>query len=123
MCPIFYSFSVLQVAYTEWLGDGRTLLNAFGPSQSICGFTVEIPVRSSASNETPATFNIGGKTRLYVLDCDIKFVAVGCVGKIFVSSPTVGLGYVEDPEDTTQLFMVDPFRKKSRMYRTGDFGQ
>ncbi|KIN96133.1 hypothetical protein M404DRAFT_33536 [Pisolithus tinctorius Marx 270] len=41
------------------------------------------------------------------------------VGEIFVSGPTVSLGY---PEATAQFFMTDPFRKEFRMYRTGDFG-
>ncbi|KIO03628.1 hypothetical protein M404DRAFT_64715, partial [Pisolithus tinctorius Marx 270] len=120
---VFTGEPLTRFVREKWLSDGRTLLNGFGPSESVCGFTVETPVRSSASNETPVGFGIGGQTRFYVLDCDMKFVPVGCVGEIFVSGPTVGLGYLGDPEATAQSFMVDPFRKEFRMYRTGDFGR
>ncbi|KAF9244443.1 hypothetical protein BU15DRAFT_42039, partial [Melanogaster broomeanus] len=107
----------------KWLAYGKTLLNAFGPSESICGFAVETPVHSSASNETPVGFSIGGQTRLYILYPDMKLAPIGCVGEIFVSGPSVGLGYLGDPDATAQLFVEDPFRKEFRMYRTGDFGR
>ncbi|KAI5991987.1 hypothetical protein F5J12DRAFT_897355 [Pisolithus orientalis] len=97
---VFTGEALTQFVREKWLGDGRTLLNAFGPSESICAFTVEVPVRSSASNNTPVGFR-----------------------EIFVSGPTVGLGYLGDPEATARSFLMDPFRREFRMYRTGDFGR
>ncbi|KIN96151.1 hypothetical protein M404DRAFT_1007001 [Pisolithus tinctorius Marx 270] len=120
---VFTGETLTKFVREKWLGEGRTLLNAFGPSESICALTVETPVRSSASNNTPVGFSIGGQTRLYVLGSDMKFEPVGCVGEIFVSGPTVGLGYLGDPEATARSFLMDPFRREFRMYRTGDFGR
>ncbi|KAF9244447.1 hypothetical protein BU15DRAFT_71434 [Melanogaster broomeanus] len=53
----------------------------------------------------------------------MKLAPIGCVGEIFVSGPSVGLGYLGDPDATAQLFVEDPFRKEFRMYRTGDLGR
>ncbi|KAF9230315.1 hypothetical protein BU15DRAFT_69299, partial [Melanogaster broomeanus] len=53
----------------KWLAYGKTLFNAFGP--------IETPVHSSASNETPVGFSIGGQTRLYILYPDMKLAPIG----------------------------------------------
>ncbi|KAJ6583770.1 hypothetical protein B0H10DRAFT_2096372 [Mycena sp. CBHHK59/15] len=111
-----------RFARERWLEQGVCLQNCYGPTESVCGFTLESPVHSSMSNRTPVGFSLG-TTRTYVLDSALRPVGVGCIGEICVSGPTVGLGYYGEPEKTAAAFVNDPFRPGFRMYRTGDSGR
>ena len=54
-----------------------------------------------------------------------RLAAVGEVGEIWVRSPHVALGYLDDPEPTAERFAPSPFtgRADDRVYRTGDLGR
>ncbi|MFJ2031743.1 AMP-binding protein [Streptosporangium sp. NPDC087985] len=58
--------------------------------------------------------------RLYVLDDDIRPLAVGGAGTLYVGGPGVARGYLDDPAATVNRFLPDPFAADgSRMFATG----
>jgi len=63
--------------------------------------------------------------RIYLLDEQLRRVAHGEAGEICIGGPTVGLGYLNQPELTAEKFPFDPFSivADARLYRTGDLGQ
>ncbi|EGN97223.1 hypothetical protein SERLA73DRAFT_161377 [Serpula lacrymans var. lacrymans S7.3] len=110
-------------ARERWIEAGKTVCNAFGPTETICCFMLENPVRSSESNETPCGLTLNKTTRVYCLNPSLESVPVGCVGEICISGPTVGMGYFGNVEKSQEAYVTDPFRKEYRMYRTGDLGR
>ena len=63
--------------------------------------------------------------RIYLLDEQLRCVPDGEAGEICIGGPTVGLGYLNQPELTAEKFPFDPFSivAEARLYRTGDLGR
>ncbi|CAD5209355.1 unnamed protein product [Bursaphelenchus xylophilus] len=65
--------------------------------------------------------------KVLILDQNQKKVPIGVPGEIFVSGPTLALGYLNRPELNKNRFLTVPEEYQSevgtnRMYRTGDWG-
>lgn len=100
------------------------LMNAYGPAE--CGIThVKYHIRP---NEAPN--NVGHPTGgaawlVHQQDVD-SLVPLGAVGEVILEGPTVGPGYLNEPEKTAAAFIPAPRwhqalqRPHHRMYRTGD---
>jgi acyl carrier protein len=64
--------------------------------------------------------------RVHILDDQRLLVPIGVVGEIAVSGPVVGLGYVNDPALSNEVFVENPYATHSldlRLYLTGDLGR
>jgi amino acid adenylation domain-containing protein len=100
-------------------GAGRTLLNAYGPTEAtICAAIT----RESVSAERPTLGRPWAHTRLYVLDARLEPVPPGVPGELFISGVGLARGYVRRPDLTAERFLPNPFSDTpgARMYRTGD---
>lgn len=63
-------------------------------------------------------------TRIYLMDPAMNVTAGDIDGEIYVASPNLARGYVDDASATAERFLPDPFGPPGgRMYRTGDFGR
>lgn len=109
--------TVPQALVDRWAGDGRTLVNVYGPTETTIAVTLGAlregdPVR------------LGGTlpgTRLYVLDPYLRPAPAGVAGELYIAGPGVARGYHGDPLRTAERFVPDPFEADgSRMYRSGD---
>ena len=98
------------------------LMNAYGQTEcsddvATCSFAAP-PASLTAVPIGKPILN----TRLYVLDSHLQPAPIGVSGELYVGGFAVGRGYHDDPAQTGQRFLHDPFSKRrgARLYRTGD---
>ncbi|HEX8437261.1 amino acid adenylation domain-containing protein, partial [Archangium sp.] len=104
---------------TKRWGAGRRFINAYGPTEiTVCA---TLATCEPGASVTPLGPPIGG-ARLYVLDAELRPVALGVRGELYVGGAGVSRGYYGRPELTAERYLSDPFSDEpgARMYRTGD---
>ena len=100
--------------------QGMKFYNGYGPTECTIFTTTyhvekkmkEIPIGKPLDN-----------MRLYIVDPQGHRLPVGAAGELWVSGPQVSRGYLNRPEKTAEVYIVNPFtteEKYSRVYRTGD---
>ncbi|MFG2914285.1 amino acid adenylation domain-containing protein [Kitasatospora sp. NPDC048298] len=94
------------------------VFNAYGPTEGtvFCSFGL---VPEDGTDEP----TIGPPTAdavVHVLDGNLRPVAPGRPGELYLGGVGVAHGYVNRPRTTAERFLPDPFREGGRMYRTGD---
>lgn len=92
-------------------------LNGYGPTENTTATSIgEIDLRDDplpAGRPMPNTF-------VLILNEKGDRAPPGCIGEIWTGGASVGLGYVNNPEQTQQSFIET---KYGRLYRTGDLGR
>ncbi|MCP4216284.1 MAG: amino acid adenylation domain-containing protein, partial [bacterium] len=56
----------------------------------------------------------------YILDPNLALVPMGTTGELCVAGDGVGRGYLNRPQETSEKFVKNPFKKDQRLYRSGD---
>lgn len=103
-----------------------TLINAYGASE--CSDDVSLHRLTKAPAIATGIVPVGAplpNTQLYVLDASLQPQPVGVTGELCIGGAGVGRGYVNDPAQSRQRFLPDPFSRQagSRLYRTGDLAR
>ncbi|MBQ9466139.1 MAG: amino acid adenylation domain-containing protein [Muribaculaceae bacterium] len=99
---------------------GYNFYNGYGPTECTI-FTTTFPVKSKLKD-----IPIGkplDNMHLYIVDQEGRRQPAGATGELWVSGPQVGMGYLNRPEKTVEVFISNPFDenpKYGRVYRTGD---
>jgi amino acid adenylation domain-containing protein len=98
---------------------GRRFLNAYGPAEaSIWASSAEcLP-----DGRPPSIGEAIPGCELYVLDSELRPVANGQTGELYLGGLGVARGYLGQPALTAERFIPDPFGRHAggRLYRTGD---
>src|SRR5205085_385845 len=109
----------------RWLGryPQTPLVNAYGPTE--CSDDVTHYVIREPPPEGSFSTPIGRpilNTQIYILDRHFSPLPVGVAGEVFVGGSGVGRGYFDEPAQTAEVFVPNPFAAEpgARLYRTGD---
>lgn len=94
------------------------IINQYGPSEATIGV--------SYKELNNARFISVGKPmvgcRLYVLDDHLLPLPINAVGEIFIAGVCLADGYQNNPEQTDEVFINNPFEPNELMYRSKDLG-
>jgi D-alanine--poly(phosphoribitol) ligase subunit 1 len=118
-----YPVARLRRFHEAFAGHAQ-LINCYGPTETSCicsGLPITAPILETTEGLAPlGQLNPGFSYR--ILDEDLQPVAAGEAGELWLGGPCVGLGYINNPEETARRFRQDPLTDGYRaiLYRTGD---
>nr|WP_195911343.1 non-ribosomal peptide synthetase [Streptomyces kaniharaensis] len=102
---------------------GVPLHNLYGPTEASVDVTYWECVAEPGALSVPIGRPVWN-TRLHVLDADLRPVAVGETGELYLSGLQLARGYLNRPALSAERFVADPYGPPgSRMYRTGDLAR
>ncbi|KIA75688.1 nonribosomal peptide synthase [Aspergillus ustus] len=112
-----------QLDLDEWANDVR-LINAYGPAECTIGAITQ-PIVTTTSR--PGDIGRPAGCAAWVVDLENSqcLVPIGAVGELIIEGPTVGRGYLNNPQATAAAFLSRPswlrdLRGDTRIYKTGD---
>jgi amino acid adenylation domain-containing protein/non-ribosomal peptide synthase protein (TIGR01720 family) len=108
---------VNELYQLDWV---EKIFNLYGPSEDTTYSTFALMPRgehSSVSIGRPLANKQG-----YILDRELRPVALGLVGEMYIGGAGLARGYFNRPELTAERFIPNPFSAEpgARLYRTGD---
>ncbi len=97
------------------------IFNEYGPTEATVGCMVH---RFDPAADTDSAVPIGRPaeaTRIYVCDAGLNPVPDGVQGTLYIGGiDRLADGYLRRPQETSAVFVPDPFNPGSMMYRSGD---
>lgn len=98
------------------------LVNGYGPTEcttfSVCHWIQSVPANAKSVPIGRPVAN----SEAYILDTDLKLVAPGEAGDLYLGGDGLARGYLNRPELTAEQFIQHPFDSSpnARLYKTGD---
>ncbi len=114
-----------QLAYFRKCGLDWTIINEYGPTETVVGSTVySFPVK----DEVPRNVPIGKpimNTNIFIIDSQNQLVPAGVIGEIAIGGIGVSKGYVNREDLTREKYIANSFIKGENkyIYKTGDLGR
>jgi amino acid adenylation domain-containing protein len=104
------------------------IINHYGPTEATVGALTFGPIGGVVGRMSSATVPVGrpiANTRVYILDARMQPVPVGVAGELWIGGDGLAQGYLNQPEQTAERFIADPFRPEAgaQIYRTGDLAR
>src|SRR5690606_15806658 len=105
-----------------WLRQSQCqLINSYGPTECTdiatwYAIDLERDLKASALPIGRPNDNV----RLYILGEHQELLPIGAIGELCIGGDGVGPGYLNNPEQTQQVFIANPHKHNERIYRTGD---
>lgn len=101
------------------------VINHYGPTEATVGCCT-FDTATDVTEYQPATVPIGrpiDHDEVYILDTHLEPVPVGTGGELCIGGAGIARGYFNQPEQTAERFVANPFRPGTHMYRTGDLAR
>jgi amino acid adenylation domain-containing protein len=110
--------------WRELVGDGVLFCNAYGPTEATITSTIYHPAASleaRALNYLPIGRPIANCVA-YILNRQLQATPTNVPGELHIGGEGLARGYDNDPAQTAERFIPDPFSTKPgrRLYKTGD---
>ena len=103
----------------RWSTDKRVILNVYGPTET----TVNTTFKALLPGEPVTIGKALDGYDTFVLDKNLKPVAPGDSGELYIGGTGLARGYFNAPELTAKAFIPNPFDidgSRPRIYKTGD---
>src|SRR5215472_3435940 len=115
--------SAASPARRRWAGRVE-LSNCYGATELPNDVTMGRIAEDREGDRVPAGRPLPN-TALHVLGADLEPVPAGVTGELFVATPDLAWGYLDEPGLTAERFRPDPFAAGPgrRLYRTGDLAR
>ncbi|MGC4992763.1 amino acid adenylation domain-containing protein [Nocardia salmonicida] len=97
---------------------GARVHNLYGPTEAAVCITHHETSDADRGNVPIGLPAAGADVR--VLDTQLRQVAVGVIGELYLTGKQLARGYLARPARTAGSFVADPLGHGERMYRTGD---
>jgi amino acid adenylation domain-containing protein len=100
-----------------------SLINNYGPTECTVVATSGVVAPFGTEPKQPSIGFAIDNTQLHILDEQMRPVAQGTIGELYIGGAGLARGYRNQPQLTAEKFVNDPFAKVgsgSRLYRTGD---
>jgi amino acid adenylation domain-containing protein len=110
------------------LGGSCEVFNHYGPTETTIGSLTLRLAEYDWKKSQAASIPIGkpiANTQIFILDPWLQPVPAGVVGELFIAGDGVTAGYLNQPQQTAERFVTNPFSSDpaARMYRTGDLAR
>jgi amino acid adenylation domain-containing protein len=103
--------------------SGAQLVNLYGPTEVAIDATFR-PCRTPSAGASAPIGRPLANARVYLLDAELRPVAPGLRGELYVGGAGLARGYHGRPDLTAEKFLPDLFGEPgARLYRTGDLGR
>ncbi|WP_349956568.1 non-ribosomal peptide synthetase [Rhizobium sp. ZPR3] len=100
-------------------GTDAVIVNQYGPTE--CTMTTTyFPIPRDFQGEIIPVGKPINNAFVHLLDTEMREVANGVVGEIFIGGPGVARGYLGRPDLTAERFVASPFHEGDLLFRTGD---
>jgi amino acid adenylation domain-containing protein/non-ribosomal peptide synthase protein (TIGR01720 family) len=96
-----------------------TIINEYGPTETTVGCMIHVFDPGEHHSAVPIGVP-GDNVQIYVLDKQGHPVPTGVEGDLFIAGDGLAMGYLANPDATTQKFINNPFTPGTRMYQSGD---
>ena len=98
------------------------LINNYGPTECTVVATSGCVCPNSQSSQPPSIGRPIQNVKIKLLTSDLREVAPGSVGEIYIGGISLARGYRNTPELTREKFIPDPFSGDpgARLFKTGD---
>lgn len=110
--------------------DHFRLMTGYGPTE--CCIAVSMADFTARRDIKSGNIGTGVGAQLWIVDAEDAHTLLpfGAPGEILIEGPTVGRGYLQDPERTADVFLKDlawsrtkSTKEPRRFYRSGDLGR
>ncbi|MFH6996224.1 amino acid adenylation domain-containing protein, partial [Flavobacterium sp. FlaQc-48] len=115
---------VVLFTYTNKLKElypALEIINGYGPTENTT-FSTTYSIDKVTEKALPIGKPIKN-SHVYITDSGLNLVPVGVVGELCVGGSGVALGYLNQPELTSEKFISNPFKTGERIYKTGDLAR
>jgi amino acid adenylation domain-containing protein len=117
----------------DWQKEKAQIINMYGPTETTM---LKTYYQIKKGDEKRKFISIGkpiSETQIFILDKNLNILPKNIEGEIYISTPYMTKGYVDDPKKTPlrqssegqakQVFLPHPFKKDTRIYKTGDLAK
>ncbi len=102
------------------------VINHYGPTEATVGCCTFAVSENDVSAWSPATVPIGkpiANDQIYIVDSRMQAVPPGVAGELCIGGTGLAKGYLNQPQQTAERFVANPFVKDALVYRTGDLAR
>lgn len=119
---IIFGGEELSAKIIEQIGTHAEYLkvfNHYGPTETTIGKLIH-PVNFRKAYWKVPIGRPFSKSSVYILDVNFRLCPIGVVGEIYIGGLGLSKGYLNQTKLTDEKFILNPYRSKSLLYRTGD---